>query len=101
MEGFGMTERCGILWKVPEGSGMTRATRGSPEGSIIGATTLLWCSRRLPNRAIRIGEGNLVLVGLLGGDSYLESFQIMGGCHGRFWTSERTLLGSPEGSTKV
>src|SRR3954465_8752717 len=68
---------------------------------MIAATTLLLCSRRLPNRAIRTGEGILVLVGLLGGDSYLDSSQIMGSCHGRLWTLERTFLGSPEGSTKV
>ena len=33
---FGRTER---LWKVPEGSGVSRTNERSPDGSIIGAAT--------------------------------------------------------------
>ena len=54
MEG---SEGSGRLWKVPEGSGTSRAILESPEGSIIGAAMLTRGARSLPLGKFGFGKG--------------------------------------------
>ena len=54
-------EGSGILWKVSEGSGMTRAILVSPEGSIIGVSTFALKGKESSQRQFRICKGSQFL----------------------------------------